>query len=141
MINTKRALLLLPVYVAAMIAVEMLFHSAHLNASKSVPGWMVAGFIVSALIVVAVGIWYFTQRAAGKVPQKREHAYIALLVGVMASGVVGDAVSGVAALFMGGKSVWVMAPSYALAYVVLLWATVLTMKALDSRTGGVDERR
>ncbi|ETB22506.1 hypothetical protein O973_07025 [Mycobacterium avium subsp. avium 11-4751] len=53
---------------------------------------------------------------------------------------VGDTVSGVAGLFMGGKSLWVMVPSYALAYVVLLWTIAFTAKALDGGAGNVDQR-
>lgn len=131
MINTKRALLILPFFVAAMLAIDLVFDSAHLKAGKPVPAWMVAGFIASALAVVAVGIRYVTRRASGKIPQKREHAYVAVLVGVVVSGFVGDALGGIAALFLGGKSVWVMVPSYALAYVVLLWTIAFTMKVLD----------
>lgn len=48
--------------------------------------------------------------------------------------------SGVAGLFMGGKSLWVMVPSYALAYVVLLWTIAFTAKALDGGAGNVDQR-
>ncbi len=140
MINVKRAVLLLPLYVAAMLAIDAIFHSSHRNAGKSVPVWIVVGFIVSALAVVAVGIWYITRRAGGRIPQKREHAYIAILVGVVVSGYVGDALGGVAALLLGGKSVWIMAPSYAVAYVVLLWVIAFTVKVLDRRTGDVDDR-
>lgn len=32
-----------------------------------------------------------------------------------------------------------MVPSYALAYVVLLWTIAFTVKALDGRAGNVDE--
>ncbi|ORA07661.1 hypothetical protein [Mycobacterium arosiense] len=140
MIDMKRAVFLLPVYIAAMIAVDIVFKSAHVNATKPLPVWTVAGFIGSAIIVVAVGIWYFTQRRAGKVTQKREHAYIAVMAGVMVSGFVGDALSDMAGLFMGGKSLWVMAPSYALAYIVLLWTTAFTAKVLDNRAGNIDDR-
>lgn len=140
MINMKRAVLFLPLYVAAMITVDIVFKSAHISPSKPLPVWIVAGFIASAIIVAAVGIWYFTQRTAGNITQKREHTYLAIMVGVMVSGFVGDTVSGIAGLFMGGKSLWVMGPSYALAYVVLLWTIVFTAKVLDSRTGNIDDR-
>lgn len=140
MINLKRAVLLLPLYVAAMITVDIVFNSAHVSPTKPLPVWIVVGFIASAIIVVAVGIWYFTQRSAGKVTPKREHAYIAIMAGVVVSGFVGDTVSAIAGLFMGGKSLWVMAPSYALAYVVLLWTIAFTARALDNRSGNVDDR-
>lgn len=140
MINLKRAVLLLPVYVAAMITVDIAFKSAHVSASKPLPLWIVGGFIATSIAVVAVGIWYFTQRSAGNVTQKREHTYIAIMVGVMVSGFIGDTVSGIAGLFMGGKSLWVMAPSYALAYVVLLWTIAFTAKVLDNRSGNIDDR-
>ncbi len=140
MINLKCALLLLPLYVAAMLAVDAIFHSSHPNAGRAVPVWIVAGFIISALAVAAVGIWYFTRRAGGKIPRKREHAYIAILVGVVVSGWVGDALGGLAGLLLGGKSVWIMAPSYVVAYVVLLWVIAFTVKVLDGRAGKVDDR-
>jgi len=140
MINMKRAALLLPLYVAAMLTIDAVFHPFHRNVSKSVPAWIVVGFIASALVVVAVGIWYITRRAGGKIPQKREHAYIAILVGVVVSGFVGDTVSGIAAIFLGGRSLWVMAASYAVAYVVLLWVIAFTVKVLDGRTEDVDDR-
>lgn len=139
MINLKRAVLFLPLYVAAMITVDIVFKSAHVSPTKPLPVWIVVGFIASAIVVVAVGVWYFTQRSAGKVTPKREHAYIAIVVGVMVSGFVGDTVSGIAGIFMGGKSLWVMAPSYALAYVVLLWTIAFTAKTLDNRAGNIDD--
>lgn len=138
-INIKRAVLILPLYVAALTAVDMVFHSTRVNPSKSVPVWIVVGFIASAIAVVAVGIWYFTQRASGKISQKREHAYIApprRRNGVLA----GDVLGSIASLLLGGRSVWAMAPSYALSYVVLLWAIAWTSKALDSRAGNADDR-
>ncbi|PBJ29317.1 hypothetical protein XV03_24155, partial [Mycobacterium avium subsp. hominissuis] len=52
-INMKRAVLILPLYVAALTAVDMVFHSTRLNPSKSVPVWIVVGFIASAIAVVA----------------------------------------------------------------------------------------
>jgi hypothetical protein len=131
MINTKRAILILPFFVAAMLAIDLIFDSAHLNAGKAVPAWMIVGFIAAALAVVGVGIWSVTRHASGKIPQKREHAYIAIVVGVMVSGFVGDALSGIAALLLGGKSVWTMAASYAVAYVLLLWTIAFTMNVLD----------
>ncbi len=139
-INIKRAVLILPLYVVALTAVDMVFHSTRVNPSKSVLVWIVVGFIASAIAVVAAGIWYFTQRASGKISQKREHAYIALLVGVMASLFAGDVLGSIASLLLGGRSVWAMAPSYALSYVVLLWAIAWTSKALDSRAGNADDR-
>lgn len=102
MINLKRAVLLLPVYIAAMITIDIVFKSAHIAPSKPLPVWIVAGFIASAIVVVAVGIWYFTQRRSSKVTPKREHAYIAIMAGVALSGFVGDTVSGVAGRFTGG---------------------------------------
>ncbi len=131
MINTKRAILILPFFVAGMLAVDLIFDSARPKAGNAVPVWMIVGFIAAALTVVVVGIWSVTRHASGKIPRKREHAYIAIVVGVMVSGFVGDALSGVAALLLGGKSVWTMATSYALAYVILLWTIAFTMDVLD----------
>ena len=66
MINVKRAVLLLPLYVAAMLAIDAIFHSSYLNASKSVPAWEVVGFVASAFAVVAITIWYVTRRASAR---------------------------------------------------------------------------
>ncbi|PBJ47353.1 hypothetical protein BB734_22095, partial [Mycobacterium avium subsp. hominissuis] len=52
----------------------------------------------------------------------------------------GDVLGSMASLLLGGRSVWAMAPSYALSYVVLLWAIAWTSKALDSRAGNADDR-
>jgi len=130
MINTKRAMLILPFFVAAMLAVDLIFDSAHFKAGKAVPFWLIVGFVASALAVVVVGIWVVTRHAGGKIPQKSEHAYIAIVAGLLVSGFVGDALSGVAALLLGGKSVWTMTASYALGYVALLWTIAFTMKLL-----------
>ena len=46
---------------------------------------------------------------------------------------MGDALGGLAGLLLGGKSVWIMAPSYVVAYVVLLWVIAFTVKVLDGR--------
>lgn len=140
MINFKRAVVLLPVYVAAMITVDIVFKSAHVTPTGRLPVWIVGGFIASAILIVALGIWYFVRRDAGTITPKRENGYIAVIAGVGVAGFVGDSLSGVAGRFMGGKSLWVMAPSYAVAYVVLLWTIVLVTKSLGSRTDDVGDR-
>lgn len=123
MINTKRALLLLPLYLVAVIAVDVVFDSASPASSTSVPTWMVVGFIVSALAVAAIVLGYLVRRAGGKVPQQRHNAYMALLVAILVSGFVSDALKGLASLLLGGHPWWVLVPIYTIGYAVL-WAVL-----------------
>lgn len=74
-----------------------------------------------------------------KISRKPEHAYIAIVVGVVVSGWVGDMLASAAALLFGGYSVRALLPSYILSYAVLLWLIALTLKALDGQSGEVDD--
>ena len=133
MIDVKRALLLLPFYIAGMLAIDALFNSGGSSANATIPPWMAIGFIASAVAVVAIAIWYVAQRSGSKFPQNRNHAYIGILVGVFVSGFVGDAVSGLTALLAGGGSFWVALPGYAASYAAFLVVFTSAAKALDRR--------
>lgn len=66
--------------------------------------WMFVGFAVSVLAVAGVVFWYLIRRASGKVPEQRHHTYMALLVGIVVSGSMDDAMNAVAAVLLGGTS-------------------------------------
>lgn len=133
MINTKRALLFLPLYLAWVIAVDLLFDSASTASSTSVPMWMVVGFIVSAFAVAGVILWYLIKRASGQISIQREHTYTALLVAIVVSGFVSDALKGLATLLLGGHPWWVLIPAYTIGYAVCWVVLDYTATALRRR--------
>jgi cytochrome c oxidase assembly factor CtaG len=138
-INTKRVLLLLPLYLVWVIAVDVLFASASPASSTSVPSWMVVGFVVSPLAVAGIVLWYLVRRASGEVPQQRHHTYMALLVAIMVSGFVSDALKGVASLLLGGHPWWVLVPIYTIGYAVCWAVLVYTANVLGRRDRNVDQ--
>ncbi|ODR15023.1 hypothetical protein [Mycobacterium shimoidei] len=133
MINTKRALLLLPIYLVGMIAVDVLFDAASPASSTTVPMWMVVGFIICALAVAVIVLWYLVRRTSGKVPEQRHGAYMALLAAILVSGFVSDALKGVASLLLGGHPWWVLVPIYILGYAVMLAVLVYATNVLSRR--------
>lgn len=130
--NVMRAVLLLPIYLAAMIAIDMAFGPIHVHSGKPIPVWVAAGFSASALAAVALAIWYVAEQAGRRISQQRDHLYIGVLIGLLVSGLVGDVLSGAAAIALGGRSVWTVATSHIVAYAVFLVALALTVRALDS---------
>lgn len=126
MINTKRVLLLLPLFLAWEIAIDALFDSGAATRSSSVPVWMVVGFVVSALAAAGITLWYLIRRQGGKVPQQQQHTYLALLVAIVVAGFVSDALKGAASLLLGAHPWWVLIPIYTLGYAVC-WAMLVFM--------------
>lgn len=131
-INTKRAVLFLPVYLAWVLMIEGLFNSASPAGTKSVPVWMIVGFIVSAVAVAVVVIWYLIARGGGKVPQQRHHAYMAVLIAIVVSGFVDDALKGVAVLLFGRHHWWALIPAYTLGYAVF-WVVLAYTASMFAR--------
>ncbi|WP_083213410.1 hypothetical protein [Mycobacterium malmoense] len=134
MINAKRMLLFLPLYVVGAVTVDVWFDSASPPGSKSVPTWMTVGFIVSAVFVAGVVLWYLSRRAAGKVPQQRQHVYTALFIAIIVSGFVADALKGAAWLLLGGHPWWVLVPIYTLGYAACWAVLMLMVNRLERRT-------
>ena len=141
MINTKRVLLFLPLYLVWAIAIDVLFDSAGPSGAKSVPTWTIVGFIVSAAAVAGAVFWYLFKRASGEVPAQRQHTYTALFVAIVASGFVDDALKGVAWILLGGRPWWVLVPIYTIGYAVCWVVLVLVATWLGHRAGEVDDRR
>jgi ABC-type uncharacterized transport system YnjBCD permease subunit len=133
MVNAKRILLYLPLYVVWAVTVDVLFDSATPPGSKSVPAWMTVGFIASAVIVAGVVLWYLSRRAAGKVPTQRHHVYIALFVAIIVSGLVEDAGKGAAWLIIGSHPWWALVPICTIGYAALWVAFVLMANWLERR--------
>lgn len=131
--DDERAGVILPLYLIGVIAVDVLLNSASPASSTSVPLWMVAGFVVSALAVAGIVLWYLVKRARGKVPLQRHHTYMALLLAIVVSGFVSDALKGVASLLLGGHPWWVLVPIYTIGYAVLWAVLVYTGKVLSQR--------
>lgn len=138
MINKRRAFLLLPLYLVWVLVIEGLFKSGGSTDAKAVPGWMVAGFIMSAIAVACVALWYLIARRGGKVPEQRHHAYLALLISVVISGLVDDALKGVAALIVPGPPWWVLVLVYAAGYAVFCAVLVYVANIFVRRTSSVD---
>ena len=119
MIDMRRAVLLLPVYVALMVGVDVLFKSAGLDEKGALPSWLVIGFTVMALAVFVIVARFLVKKARGRVPVSRERTYLGFLVALMLSGFVGDGLKSVAALAFHGISIWISIPLSILSYVIL----------------------
>lgn len=135
MINAKRILLYLPLYLAWAVAIDVLFNSAGPPGSKSVPTWMTVGFILSIVAVSGVVLRYLSRCAAGKMPQQRQHVYTALLAAIVVSGLVDGALKGAVWLLLGGHPWWVLVPIFTLGYAACWAVLVFMVNWLERRTG------
>ncbi|QWY65443.1 hypothetical protein BJP78_27695 (plasmid) [Mycobacterium avium subsp. hominissuis] len=79
--------------------------------------------------------WFITQKARGKISVTRERAYVGLLITVVVSGFIDDALKGLASLVFHAKSIWVLIPLYILSWVVLLAVGAVTMSRMAARSG------
>ena len=141
MINTKRVLLFLPLYLVWAIAIDVLSDSTGPSGATSVPTWMIVGFVVSAVAVAGAVLWYLIKRASGEVLQQRQHIYTTLFVAIVASGFVDDALKGVAWVLLGGRPWWVLVSIYTIGYAVCWVVLVLVANWLGHRTDDVQDRR
>lgn len=138
MINAKRILLLLPLYLVWTITIDVLFDSASPPGSKSVPTWMIVGFVLCAVAVAVIVFWYLLRRASGKVPEQRQHTYTALLVAIIVSGFITDALKGLARLLLGSHPWWMLVPIYTIGYAACWAVLVFMVNWLEDRA---DERK
>lgn len=134
-INTRRVLLFLPLYVVWAVAIDLLFHWSDRTSAASAPLWMTVGFAVAAVFAAAVTFGVLLRRARGRLSVQRQQTYTAILVGVVSAGVVEDLLKGAAFVLLGGRSWWVMIGVYAVGYAVM-WAVVSFMlnRAASSAT-------
>lgn len=65
-INMRRAVHLLPVYVVLMAGVDSIFNSARFKTNNDLPWWLVIGFTLATLAVFLIVAWFLAQRLAGK---------------------------------------------------------------------------
>jgi hypothetical protein len=132
-INMRRAVLLLPVYVVLMAAADSIFNSADFNSTNDLPWWLIAGFTVAAITVFLVVAWFLTLKARGNVPVQRERAATGFLIALIISGFVDDGLRGLASLMFHSKSIWVSIPIYVISYVVLLTLVVLMVNRFAAK--------
>jgi preprotein translocase subunit SecY len=140
MINMRRAVLLLPVYVILMAGVDSLFNTASFNTKNHLPWWLVIGFTVAALAVFLIVAWFLVQQARGKVPVQRECAATGFVVALVISGFVDDGLKALASLLFHARSIWIDIPLYILSYVVLLAVFVFVLNRVAQKPS-TDNRR
>jgi hypothetical protein len=132
-INMRRAVLLLPVYVVLMAAADSIFNSAGLKTKNDLPLWLIIGFTVVALAVFLIVTWFLAQKSRGKVPVQRERAATGFIIALVVSGFVDDGLRGLASLVFHSRSIWISIPVYVLSYVVLLALIVLIVNGLAAK--------
>jgi hypothetical protein len=135
-INMRRAVLLLPVYVVLMAASDSIFNSAGFNTKNDLPWWLVVGFTVAAIAVFLLVARFLVQRAHGNVPVQRERAATGFLIALIISGFVDDGLRGLASLLFHSKSIWISIPLYVISYVVLLTLVVLIVNKFAAKATG-----
>jgi H+/Cl- antiporter ClcA len=133
MIDMRRAVLLLPVYVVLMAAADSIFNSAGFNANRDLPWWLIAGFTVAAVAVFLIVAWSLVQKSRVNVPVQRERAATGFLIALIISGFVDDGLRGLASLLFHSKSIWISIPIYTLSYVVLLTLVVLMVNKFAAK--------
>ncbi|WP_155766836.1 hypothetical protein [Mycobacterium intracellulare] len=133
MIDMRKAMLLLPVYVAWMVGTDLLFNASGLNASNDLPLWLVIDFTIMAILVVLIVAWYLTQRSRGKVSPKRERAYMGFLIALIIWGFINDGLEAVVKMIFHSMSIWILIPFYILSYAILLTVMVVVMTRVTTK--------
>lgn len=129
-INMRRAVLLLPVYVVLMAAADSIFNSASFKTKNDLPWWLVIGFTIVALAVFLIVTWFLVQKSRGKIPVQRERAATGFIIALIVSGFVDDGLRGLASLLFHSRSIWISIPVYVLSYAVLLALIILIVNRL-----------
>jgi H+/Cl- antiporter ClcA len=132
-INMRRTVLLLPVYVVLMAAVDSVFNSAGFNRKNDLPWWLTVGFTIAAIAVFLIAAWFLVQKARGNVPVQRERAATGFLIALIISGFVDDDLRALASLVFHSKSIWISIPVYILSYVVLLTLVALMVNKFAAK--------
>jgi H+/Cl- antiporter ClcA len=132
-INMRRVVLLLPVYVVLMVSLDSIFNSARFKTDNDLPWWLLIGFTLAALAVFLIVAWFLAQKARGKVPVQRERVYAGFLGALIISGFVDDGLRGLASLLFHSRSIWISIPLYILSYVVLLAVLVLIVNKVAAK--------
>jgi H+/Cl- antiporter ClcA len=141
LINMRRAVLLLPVYVALMAVADSIFNSAGFTTKNDVPWWLIIGFTIAAFAVFLIVAWFLVQKARGNVPVQRERAYTGFFLALIVSGLVDDGLKGLASLLLHSRSIWISIPIYVLSYVVLLALVVLIVNKDSAKPSGGPAKR
>lgn len=123
MINWRRILALLPIYVIAMTAIQTLFKSLNFD-SPGLPLWVIIGFLVCALVFVGFVVWAVRWRMVqGPIGQDKQRFIIAVLVGITASNIAESALYALLPV----KSVFMAVPIEVFSYAVLMGTGLLVM--------------
>lgn len=134
MIDMRKAVLLLPVYVAWMVGTDLLFNSSGLNTRNDLPLWIVIGFTIMAVLVVLIVAWYLTQRTRGKISPQRERVYMGFLIALLIWGFLNDGLEAVVKLIVPSMSIWILIPFYILSYAILLAVMVVVMNRVTTKS-------
>lgn len=132
-LNIRRAVLLLPVYVVLMAAADSVFNSAAFSTKADLPWWLIAGFTAAAMAVFLIVTWFLMRKGRGNVPVQRERAATGFVIALIVSGFVDDALRGLTSLVFHSKSIWLSIPVYILSYVVLLALVVLIVNKFAAK--------
>ncbi len=132
-INMRRAVLLLPVYVVLMMAADSIFNAAAFSSKNDLPWWLIVGFAAAAIAVFFFVAWFLVQKGRGDVPVQRERAATGFIIAIIISGFVDDGLRGLASLLFHSKSIWISIPVYILSYVVLLTLLVLIVNKFAAK--------
>jgi hypothetical protein len=116
MINMRRVVLVLPIYVVTMTALEVVFRKTGLNTKGYIPLWLIVVFTLMALACFIIVAWFLTQKVRGKIAVNRERGYLAVVVAVIVSGFVSDGLRGLATLVFHGTPIWFRFRSFRMSY-------------------------
>ncbi|SKF72326.1 hypothetical protein [Mycobacteroides abscessus] len=127
--NIRRIVVLLPVYVILMLAVNALFRSLHFE-KPGLSVWVVVGFVASALFSFGVLIYLARHRLAHGPFQRDKKAFaIAVLVAI----VVSDAVDSVLYSALSIKSIYAAIPIEIFSYCVLIGVALVVLRIYSSQ--------
>lgn len=132
-IDMRKAVLLLPIYVAWMVGTDLLFNSSGVNTSNDLPLWLIIGFTIMAVLVVLIVAWYLVQRSRGKVPPRRERVYMGFLTALLISGFIDDGLKALTKPIFHSMSIWILIPLYIVSYAILLAVMVVVINRVTTK--------
>ncbi|OBK12635.1 hypothetical protein [Mycobacterium asiaticum] len=133
-IDIRKALLLLPVYVAGMVGTDLLMNSDGLQTRNDLPLWLIIGFTIMSVTVLGLVAWYLGQRSRGNVLVQTERVYMAFFIALFISGLVSDSLKALTNLIFHSMSIWILIPFYILSYPVSLAVTVIVTNRIATKS-------
>jgi hypothetical protein len=132
-INTRRVLLIMPIYVAYMVCINVFFDSAGLDVRNNLPLWLIIAFTAMSISTVLLLIWFISSKVRGKISVRRERFYLGILIIVFIADFIDDALKGLTSLIFDTSSIWVMIPMYLISYVALWVVIVIVFNKIAKR--------